>query len=140
MDGVDGVKGALIFFCDERTRDTLVETAGTSTEEALTGTGSGDGRRTTFLFLEYLADDRLAGTTEDAPSETTTAVGDVDDTTSLTTSIEEVVAMTTDETGTGAAWVWTSGTGEIAGDGTDTIAGDGTDTIAEVVVVEGEVY
>ena len=103
MNGVDGVTRALIFFSDERMRDKLVETAGTSTEEALTGTGSGDGRRTTFLFLEYLADDRLAGTTEDAPSETTTAVGDVDDTTSDTTSIYGVIAMAAGETGTGAA-------------------------------------
>ena len=46
MYGVDGVTRTLTLFCDERTRATPVEIAGTSTEEAVTGTGSGDGRRT----------------------------------------------------------------------------------------------
>ena len=137
-DGVDGVTGAFVFFLDERTRDTLVETAGTSAEEAVIGNGSGDGSRIPFLFLGDLADDRLVGTTEDAPAEITTAVGDVDDTTSDTTSIVKVVAMTTDEPGIGAASVRTGGTGAIVGGGTDTVAEDrrvfnlGSDAAGEV--------
>ena len=95
-------------FCDERTKATPVKTAGTSTKGAVTGNGSSNGRKTPFLFLEDLADNRLAGTTEDAPSETTTVVGDVVDNASNTTSIDGVVARATDETGPGAAWVWTS--------------------------------
>ena len=74
--------------------------------------------------MEDLVDDQLAGTTEDAPSETTTAIGDGDDTTSDTTAIDGVVAMAADETGTGAAWVWTSGTLAIAVCGTNTAEKD----------------
>ena len=58
-----------------------------------------------MLFFKDLADDRLVRTTKDALAETTTAVGDVDDITSDMTSLDELVAMTTDEPGIGAAWV-----------------------------------
>ena len=69
---------------DERTRDALVDTARTSTEGAISGTKSSDERRSLFLFSDDVSYDQVVGTTVDAPEETTTAVGDVNDFTSNT--------------------------------------------------------
>ena len=123
-DGVDGMTGVFVFLFVVRVRDALVETAGTSAAKVGTGDVSGGVSRIHLLFFDNLADCRLVETTGDAPAATTTAVVDVDDTTSDTASIDEIFVTTTDEPGIGAADVRIGSTGAIVGGGTDTVAED----------------